>query len=207
MFSSFLLKNPPAGHNDLLNAIQLSLLIQTEFGIKPPDELVSFWQQVGAGYFGQRILYFFTDSEHEAVRDSLVTWNKKDFWREIYPPAIQGGPIFFAETCFGDQIGFRLVEGQHIYILFCIDTFEAFVIAQSAQALFELLAQDRFALVDEARYNAVSQRLGGLQAGMHYAPLVSPLIGGGKDATGFAIETPNVHFRTALATWQALNRR
>ena len=94
MFSSFLLSNPPAGHNYGLNAGKLSLLIQTEFGISPPDELVSFWQQVGAGYFGQRILYFFSDNEHEAVRDSLVAWNKKDLWREIYPPAIQGGPIF-----------------------------------------------------------------------------------------------------------------
>lgn len=136
-----------------------------------------FWQQAGAGYFGQRILYFFSDNEYGAVRDSLVAWNKKDFWREIYPPAVQGGPIFFAETCFGDQIGFRLVEGKYIYILFCIDTFDAFVIAQSAKELFELLAQDSFALVDEARYHSVSQRLGCLQAGMHYAPLVSPLIG------------------------------
>lgn len=132
-----------------------------------------------------------------------MSWNEKDFWRDIYPPPSEGGPVFFAETCFGDQLGFRWEDNQCTYIVFCIDTFEAFLISRDGAELFNTVLADRMALVDPAHYGSACARLGTLPLGMHYAPIVSPMLGGAGEANNFCLETPNVHFRTAVATYKA----
>ena len=159
------------------------------------------------GYFGDRVLYFFGDGAGEP-RESLLDWNRKDYWRDVYPVPRDGGPIFFAETCFGDQLGFRREDsGELVYILFSVDTFDAFCVARGEGHLFEEVLTNRYALLDDHRYDAVRAALGLLPAGMHYAPLLSPLVGGEGSADNFCLETPNVHFRTAIATYVAQRGR
>ncbi|UQV47748.1 SMI1/KNR4 family protein [Janthinobacterium lividum] len=175
-------------------------------GVAFPEELAAFLQQAGGGYFGRNDLYFFADGEAPAPRDSFQEWNRKDFWADIFPRPADGGPVFFAETCFGDQLGYRRDGDRFIFILFAIDTFESFVIALSAKELFEQVLTERFALVDPQRLLALENRYGVLLRGMHYAPLASPLLGGSGAADNFCQETPNVHFRTALATLHTLRQ-
>lgn len=178
--------------------------IEEQLGCDVPQEIKDFWRQVGSGYFGDRVLYFFGNKDMGAPRDSLVDWNKKDFWRNIYPIARDGGPVFFAETCFGDQLGFRWDKnGELVYVLFSVDTFDAFSVARGEGKLFSQILIDRYALLDEARYDGVRAVLGIQEAGMHYAPLVSPMLGGKGTTENFCLETPNVHFRTAVAAFLA----
>lgn len=205
MFERFLSAFPVAGANAPVNADRLAGIAESDLGVSIPNELKEFWSQVGSGYFGDKILYFFGDGMSQQPRDSFIDWNKRDFWQGVYPPAKDGGPIFFAETCFGDQVGFRFEGGRHIYIMFCVDTFDAFVVANSAIELFESVLAGKYALFDEVRFEAVYNKLGGLQSGMHYAPIVSPLLGGGGEADNFCFETPSVHFRTAIASFRAVN--
>ena len=178
--------------------------IEGELECKIPQEVKDFWRSVGSGYFGDRVLYFFGNRSEGAPRDSLIEWNRKDFWRNVYPPAREGGPIFFAETCFGDQLGFRWDKnGALVYVLFSVDTFDAFAVAQGEGQLFNEILTNRYALLDEMRYDAVRAQLGVQEIGMHYAPLISPMLGGKGTADNFCLETPNVHFRTAIATFMA----
>ena len=114
-----------------VNWASLAGQIQRELGCVVPEEIVSFWREIGAGYFGDRVLYFFGDQVEGAPRDSLLAWNGKDFWRSIYPLPRDGGPVFFAETCFGDQLGFRRESnGELVYVLFSVDTFDAYTVAR-----------------------------------------------------------------------------
>jgi hypothetical protein len=99
-------------------------------------------------------------------------------WRAVYPPASSGGPIFFAETCFGDQIGWRNSEGVDTPVLFTPDTFETFVLAKSMSELFDRVLADPFAVVDPDRWGQVRAIHGELRPGNHYAPVVSPMVGG-----------------------------
>ena len=182
---------------------KISVFMHRDLGVCLPKEIEMFWEAFGFGYFGHRMLYFYGDGSESQARDSFQNWNTKDFWQSIYPSPRDGGPVFFAETCFGDQIGFRWDGSECVYVLFCIDSFEAFNIAKDGVDLFNNILINRFTLVDEERFNSVSARLGPLRTGMHYAPLVSPLIGGSGNSDNFCFETPNVHFRTAIATFQA----
>ncbi len=167
-----------------------------------PSELRSFWREIGSGYFGDRMLYFFGDDQKNLPRDSFKIWNEKDFWRLVYPAPKQGGPVFFAETCFGDQLGFRWESGECLFVLFVVDTFEAFVVAKNGAELFEMVLGDRYALVDIERHSGVVSQLGELPPGMHYAPLLSPMLGGTGVSENFCVETPNVHLRTAIETYR-----
>jgi hypothetical protein len=205
MFERFLSTFPIAGANAPVNADSLAGIAESDLGVSIPNELKAFWSQVGSGYFGEKVLYFFGDGVSQQPRDSFIDWNKKDFWQGVYPPAKDGGPVFFAETCFGDQVGFRIEGGRYIYIMFCVDTFDAFVIAKSGMEFFEYLITDKYALLDEARFDAISNKFGSLQLGMHYAPIVSPLLGGSGEIDNFGLKTPNIHFRTAIANFSIVN--
>lgn len=174
-----------------------------EFNVEFPADLAEALKHVGAGYFGKRDIYIFYEDGNPMPRDSFVEWNLKDFWRSIFPLPSDGGPIFFAETCFGDQLGFRMEKGQILYVLFLVDTFEMLVIAKSADEFFGNLMTERYALVDRDRLIAVEKKLGELKTGMHFAPIVSPLLGGKGNVENFCMETPNVHLRTACATFLA----
>ncbi len=194
----------PATHKPV--DVRLLLQFIDDLQVNVPQELVEFWEIQGSGYFGARDLYFFGDGRESQPRDSFQVWNAKDFWVDVYPRPADGGPVFFAETCFGDQLGFRWEKGACIYTLFSVDTFDAFVVAASGRELFEQVLVDRSALVDPDRLKAVERSLGPLTPGMHYAPLVSPMLGGDGSADNFAFETPNVHFRTAIETYKAIQR-
>jgi len=204
MSERFLSTFPPEGSAPIpVNHDQLTSFTTKHLRVEVPQELQSFWRNVGSGYFGDRALHVFGSATQH--RDSYDIWNTKDFWPEIYPPPEHGGPVFFAETCFGAQLGFRWENGQCIYVLFVIDTFEAFRVASTGDELFEHVLSDRFALMDEAHWAGATQRFGTLSAGMHFAPIVSPLVGGTGSPGNLCQESANVHFRTAIATYRAVN--
>ncbi len=166
--------------------------------VEVPESLKYFWRSFGSGYFGRRELFFF--GEASASRDSLIEWNAKDFWNGINPPPSSGGAVFFAETCFGEQIGFRWVNGSCQAVLFVVDIFETFRMADDFEELFSAVLKERNAINDPQLTDALIERLGMVQPGMHYVPIVSPLLGGSNHPENFHLETANVHFRTAVAT-------
>ncbi|MFZ6744682.1 hypothetical protein ACO0LC_15790 [Undibacterium sp. JH2W] len=204
MFENFSMAFPSEGNvKNIIDVPGLVKFVETELVVHVPAEVVAFWERVGAGYLGDRVLYVFGDGITSQPRDSFQEWNKKDFWRAVYPTPQQGGPVFFAETCFGDQLGFRWDGERFVYVLFCVDTFDAFTVAENGTELFAHVLSDRYALLDEQRFEAAIKMLGPLRTGMHYAPIVSPMLGGSGDASNLCFETPNVHFRTAIATYNA----
>ena len=201
-FSGFLAAFPPEqGMQWRIDADSLVVAASEQFGVHVPEAVIQFWRVVAAGYFGGRRLFFFGDTS--TPRDLLTTWNARGFWRDIFPEPGAGGPFFFAETCFGDQIGFRWEAGRCKMILFVIDTYESFVLAEDDWVFFERVLRDSDALVDPGRLSAVRNHLGELPPGMHYAPIVSPMVGGSSDAENFNLETPLAHFVTAVATYKA----
>src|SRR5262245_30821461 len=96
-FSPFLTNYPPEKPSEV-DVSFLKKQIKREFGISLPQPLAEFLTEVGSGYFGNRQLYFFGDGKTPAPRDSLVAWNKMDWWEEIFEKPRKGGPFFFAET-------------------------------------------------------------------------------------------------------------
>jgi hypothetical protein len=203
-FQKFLEIFPPEQESHaLVEVSKLVQAIESEYGIAVPRDLISLWEEVGSGYFGKKEIYVFGTVEGMA-RESFLEWNNKDFWRDVYPLPKDGAPLFFAETCFGDQIGFRWDGENCVIVLFAVDTFEAFVLANSIEDLFLNVLSNRYALVDEQRLNGVWKSLGDLPDGMHYAPIISPMLGGTGELSNFAVETPNVHLRTAVATFKAV---
>ncbi len=187
-------------------AQQMETRIAAEFGIPSPKLLLEFWNTFGCGYFGKKELYFFGTGEDNA-RDSLIDWNKKDFWKDVMPAWNQGRPLFFAETCFGEQIGFRFVNKIVRAVLYIVDTNEIFVLSDNFDELYTNILSTSDGVTDPHRLNTVQQRLGALPFGSHYAPIDSPLVGGSGEASNFSIQTPNTHFRTAIATYLAIKNR
>lgn len=187
-----------------VDAESLSAEAKREFGVEVPPELKALWSTAGAGYFGRRALYIFGQHREPSYRASFVSWNLEPFWREIYPPATMEGPLFFAETCFGEQLGVRFGREGCVPMIFLPDTFEAFVGARTLREFFENVLVRRDAITDPDRLARVGAALGPLPVGKHYAPIVSPLAGGGDETENFHLETPNVHLRTAAATYRAI---
>jgi hypothetical protein len=160
---------------------------------------MAFWSEMGVGYFGQRELYFFDDGEEGLPRPSIIEWNKKSFWTERWPENRPGQLLFFAETCFGDQIGFSSHDGVFSVQLCCFDTGENFLITQSFPTLFEKVLAEPDVFVALDTLTEVRTRLGPLPDGMHYAPIVPPLLGGSSRPLNYHFETPDVHLITAVA--------
>ena len=204
MFEKFKTTFSPEQSKISVDTVSLAQFAKETLQINIPVAVLAFWNEMGSGYFGERMLYVFGDEVLKRPRDSFQDWNTKDFWAKIYPFPREAAPGFFAETCFGNQIGFRWEGDQVIYLLFCIDTFEAFVIARSDSELFEEVLGDQYAFEEEGRLRAVRKALGDLRDGMHYAPVVSPLIGGENKVENICLETANVHFRLAMATYEAI---
>lgn len=178
--------------------------IEEEFGIDLPDALTQFWIKNGTGYFGDRDLLFF--STRESPRD-IVAWNNLPTWKEIFPEPRHGGPFFFAENCFGDQIGFRHAQGRLLYVLFVLDTCELFLVAEDAGTFFEKILGDKTALIDRELLERVRQHVGPLKPDHHYAPFVTPLLGGSNHESNFHQETARVHVITTIATFKATGGR
>jgi len=171
------------------------------FGVRVPEELDEFWRVQGVGYFGRRELYFFKPVQ--TPRADLITWNREDFWASMMPSPREGGPVFFAENPFGEQLGFRWRGRKCEVILFIVDTMETFIVSEISE-LFAHVLTSRDAITDVERLDKVRETLGVQPPGSHYSPIVSPMIGGSGSPANFQVETPNVHFRTALATWVAV---
>ena len=73
--------------------------------------------------------------------------------------------------------------------------------------LFTDVLVDRYAFTDPERTQGVVKRLGQLPPGQHFAPIVSPFVGGSGRPDNFMIETPNVHLRTAIAEYKSVYGR
>src|SRR5438046_1188706 len=96
-FRAFRAAYPPDSRiHRLMDGERLARLITAEFGVRVPAELVAFWSEVGAGYFGQRELYFFDDGEGGMPRPSILEWNKQAFWSQRWPRYRPGQLVFFA---------------------------------------------------------------------------------------------------------------
>jgi len=185
----------------------LARSIQERFRVTPPPELVSFWREVGSGYFGNRELLFLGDAPTPGQERDVVGWNELPFWNDLFAVSPeQGRPLFFAETCFGDQLGFRHRDGECSAILLEPDTLQKFVVAEAFSALFSEVLTERFALTDRERLEELQQRLGRIPDGWHYAPIVSPLVGGSDDFDNFHVESAQVHLTTAIATFRSVSR-
>jgi hypothetical protein len=218
-FAKFLTVFPPEAKGlRPMDGEALAKAVTSRFRLPVPAALRRFWSEVGWGYFGDRTLYVFGEpdfcasgsggSDGPMPRDSLLGWNGKDFWDDIAKvfPMDTRRPFYFAETFDGVQLGHRYEAAGDRYTveLFVVDTFQAFVAADSFEELFRDVLVERAALGDPEHTGNMLRRLGPLPDGMHYAPIVSPLIGGTTDPANHHFETPNVHFRTSLATYLAL---
>jgi len=204
-FNRFLSAFPHDDDFQRIDAEKLSQKIQEQFDVATPIELLSFWQEVGAGYFADRELFVFPDIPGPP-RGSFLEWNSIDCWQLLFPSPADGGPIFFAETCFGVQVGFRWVDGEPTGYLLDIDSWEAFRLGDRFKDVFEDVLTDRYALTDRDLLRGVRETLPQLASGMHYAPFVSPLVGGRRAPDNYHLETANVHLRTSIATWEAIQR-
>jgi hypothetical protein len=122
---------------------------------------------MGAGYFGQRELYFFDDGEGGLPRSSIIEWNKKPFWAERWPGYRPGQLLIFAETCFGDQVGYSSHPDIFSVHLCCFDTAENFLVTQSFRSLFQETLAEQHAFVDPDTLAEVTESLGPLADGMH----------------------------------------
>ena len=182
---------------------RLTALIEKEFSINVPEGIAEFWGKVGAGYWGRNELCLFGDEGLAGGRDSLIAWNRKDWWRKIYPPPEDGGPVFFGDTCFGDQLGFRWEGNVCLPIIFCVDTFDSYVIGESVCDALENTLGDRN-FIDQKQLRAVEGKLGRLKSGMHFAPIVSPLVGGSNAASNYDMLIAHVHVELSIATYFAV---
>jgi hypothetical protein len=185
-------------------ASALSDDVAARLGVPSPPVLREFWSAAGSGFFGDRRLWFF-GSKASAPGRTLTEWNLEPVWRGVYPAPVNGGPVFFAETAFGGQLGFRWAGADPLPILFIPDTFDAFVLAPSLEALFRDVLSDPFAVIDPGRWIGVRERLGPLAAHEHYVPIVSPLVGGSSDPANFMKMSAVAHIRTAIAEYSAIN--
>lgn len=200
-FRSFRAAYPPDDRTHRqVDGERLARLITAEFGGRVPAELVAFWSEMGVGYFGQRELYFFDDGEGGLPRPSIIEWNKKPYWAERWPGYRPGQLLFFAETCFGEQVGYGITDDNEFAVeLCCFDTAENYRVTESFRTLFEEILGEQHVFVDLDVLASVRESLGPLPDGMHYAPIVSPLLGGSSHPRNYHFETPDVHFITAVA--------
>jgi len=198
-FGPFLASYPPEIDVKPCDAHAFANAISMEFGVRVPDHLVALWGEVGVGRFRAGALTFLGPED-----DGLVAWNREPFWRRIYPPPGNGGPLFVGETCFGDQIGFRVDSGRTIFVLFLPDTFESFVLTDDPERLFDGVLADPEGLIDAAHLRAVRRAVGPLPPGHHYAPVLSPLLGGSRDPDNYMSLDRRAHLVAATAEWEAL---
>jgi len=171
-------------------------------GIYVPAPLIEFWREVGGGYFGNRTLYVFGGEAHS--RDTVMDWNTREYWARLFPLPRAGGPVFFAETCFGLQIGFRWESGIPVGCILDVDTLTMYRVEGRFDDMLEREFAERQSFLDPDLHAAVAARLGPLKEGMHYAPLVTPLVGGGHDAANYHFEAPDLHLRGTVSTWESL---
>jgi hypothetical protein len=202
-FDRFLAAFPP-GRLRTVDSVALASDVRSTFGVEIPPELIEFWTQVGCGAFADGELYFFGRDGDES-RESLAEWNSQTFWRDVFPAPTDGGPLFFAETCFGDQIGFRhRPDGACVPVLFVPATVELFVMAPEFGPLFAEVLTVRDAVTDPEHLAAAKQGVGPLPSGQWYCPIVSPLVGGTAKPDNYMVMSPKAFVVVSIAEWRAL---
>ncbi len=202
-FDRFLAAFPPLRQRTV-DADALAADVRAAFGIDAPPDLVAFWREVGCGSFADGELYFF-GRDADATRESLADWNRQAFWRDVLTAPRSGGPVFFAETCFGDQLGFRYrPDGACVPVLFALATVELYLMAPEFGRLFPEVLTERDAVTDPEHLAAAKQGAGLLPLGQWYSPIVSPLVGGSAKPHNFMAMTPKAFAVATIAEWQAL---
>jgi len=186
-----------------IDADETAMVLSASLGVEVPAKLVDFWGDVGGGYFGNRTLYVF-GGETES-RDSVLEWNARDYWARLFPPARAGGPVFFAETCFGLQIGFRWENDAAVGCILDVDTLTMYSVEGRFDRMLDREFSERQSFYDPDLLDDVLRRLGPQKPGMHYAPIVTPLVGGLLSAENYQLEAPQSHLRRTIATWETLS--
>jgi hypothetical protein len=199
-FKSFLASYPPVpGETRAMDGVSLAESVEERFGIAVPAALQLFWLRVGAGSFGHGELYVFGDEASGLPAPEIVEWNASPWWRSLYPEPRNGGPLFFAQTPFGDQLGFRWEQGIALPELFSPDSMEVFVLGRDVEELLTELLVTPGALCDPERLYRARQQCPFVPQGNHLVPDESPLLGGKDDS--FHVENPEGHLEGAIATW------
>jgi hypothetical protein len=207
-FQSFLGAYPPVpGETRSIDGVSLAEVVRDRFGIPVPAALQLFWLRVGAGTFGhgEGELYVFGDEASGLPAPEIVEWNAAPWWRSIYPEPRDGGPFFYAQTPFGDQLGFRWERGVALPELFSPDTMEVFLLGKDLEELLTELLVAPGALCDSERLYRARQQCPFVPQGNHLVPDESPLLGGKDDS--FHVESPEGHLESALAAWRKAQKR
>lgn len=179
--------------------------ITRQFSVAVPDPIIGFWERVGVGYFGQREFFFFGDRQVFG-QESLIERNSRVKSSGLFPLPVEGGPVVFAETCFGDQLCWSGNSSDGECLLIAVDTMTPYVVAGTAFELFDSVLSERNSLIDPDRYAGVQKACGPLRDGLTYAPILTPLAGGEDVGSNFHLESSVVHWETAVAMSKALRR-
>jgi hypothetical protein len=205
-FKSFLSAYPPApGLTKPVDGVSLAEAIEEKFAITVPGALQLFWLRVGAGVYGNGEICIYGDPGSGLPGPEVIAWNGAPWWRSVYAPPAKGGPFFFGQTPFGDQLGFRWHENVALPELFMPDTMEVFLLGKDIDELLHELLAAPGALCDLERLHRATRQCGQIPPGQHFVPDVSPLRGGMDDS--FHIETPEAHVTRAVAEWNAIQKR
>ena len=202
-FKAFLSAYPPVSEQTRpIDGVTLAENIEEKFGIQVPSSLQLFWLRVGAGFFGGGEIYLFGDADSGLPGPEIVAWNAKPWWRSVYAPPKKGGPFFFGQTPFGDQLGFRWHDNVALPELLMPDTMEVFLLGKDIdELLYELLGAPG-ALCDLERLYRARNQCPVVPPGHHLVPDDSPLSGGNDDS--FHVESPDAHVTRAITAWNEL---
>lgn len=173
------------------------------FHITLPDDLCGLLKRVGAGYSTQQELLVFGS---ERSPRSLVEWNHAISHLGIYPKPQNGGPLWLAENCIGMQYGVRKEGDQWIYIAFDPHTFETYKLANDAATFMVILFSDSELVALAGEIYPIREALGALHSTQHYAPYVSPLLGGSMNPSNWSIAPARVHLVLCYEEFKALQR-
>jgi hypothetical protein len=200
-FRSFLAAYPPvAGMTRQLDGVSLAEAIEERFGIDVPGALQFFWLRVGAGAFGDNELYIFGDDTAGLPGPTILEWNSVAPWRPLYPEPSDGGPFYFAQTPFGDQLGFRWQKNVAVPELFVPESVESFVLAADLDELLCDLLVTPGALCESDGLAQARGQLGSIPPDQHYVADPSP---NGKPAGTFHVEPAEAHLTGAISRWRA----
>ena len=186
-------------------AADLADRIAREFGVTVPDSLRRFWSMLGAGLYGEGEVLLFGETGTNSSEPDVVEWNNEDWWRDVFPRPVDGGPFFFGCDAFGGQIGFRWESGVAIPVTFSATEMESYRLADDMDAFFADVLTARPALVDPERLRAAIAQLGTVPVGQCYVCDVSPLLTG-NDGGPFHLESLKVHILTAMAEHAAISK-
>lgn len=193
-FADFSAAFPPVeGETWPVDGAAMAAQIKQTFGRDVPSVMVDFWNEVGAGYFAERELYLYGETQDPWGREGLLEWNLQEFWQRSFPSPSEGGPIMFGETCFGDQLELTWDDSGVHGTLLETATFVRYRLTHSCEQLLETLLCDRNAIVDDELLAQVRKTYGVQPPDWHYANIVSPQMGGSFAPGNYHLEPARVH--------------